>query len=131
LPTGFRHVKIFIDLVTPQPGSAAASGTIDDMASKSRTSALKQKLEASKRLREKRKAERAALKRQRRYGRSEGPPIASQEELEDLGLLAPHPGRKPKLFGFEEEQVNLEEALNLEDFGGAGDLGDLEDQDFR
>ena len=121
LADGISTRQDLVDPVAPRPGSAAASRTIDDMAPKSRTSTLKQQLEASKRLREKRKAERAALKRQRRYGRSEGPPIASQEELEDLGLLVPHPGRKPKLFGFEEE-VDLEEALNLGDLDGAADL---------
>jgi hypothetical protein len=52
-------------------------------------SVLKRQREAKKRARERRKAEKAALKRERRHGSSNGPSMASREELIKLGILPP------------------------------------------
>lgn len=57
------------------------------MARKQRMSVLKRKREAEKRAREMRKAEKAALKRERRHGKKRGTATATREELAALGVL--------------------------------------------
>lgn len=59
------------------------------MARRTRTSVMKRQREAQKRLREKRKAEKAAAKRARRHGKPEGPAMATREELIGIGIIAP------------------------------------------
>ena len=52
---------------------------------------LKRQREAAKRARERRKAEKAALKRERRHGRKPGTQMASRDDLIGLGLIEPEP----------------------------------------
>jgi len=59
------------------------------MARKSRMSVLKRQREAQKRARERRKSEKAALKRERRHGKKQGTAMASRDELIALGVIAP------------------------------------------
>ena len=57
------------------------------MARRSRTSVLKRQREAAKRSRERRKAEKQALKRERRHGTKPGTKMASRDDLVGLGII--------------------------------------------
>ena len=81
-------------------------------------SVLKRQREAKKRMREKRKAEKAALKRERRHGKKSGTAIATREELEGIGVLVPRPGG-----GRPEVEESIDDQLN-DDFDGGEGNGD-------
>ena len=57
------------------------------MARRSRTSVLKRQREAAKRTRERRKAEKQALKRERRHGTKPGTKMATRDDLVGLGII--------------------------------------------
>ncbi len=85
------------------------------MARKQRMSVLKRQREAKKRTRERRKAEKAALKRERRHGKTGGPTMASREELIRLGILPPSPP------GTEDSEASGEESESPAEEGGAAE----------